>query len=150
MGSVDFDKIIREHTLLDIITVDDTHYAISTTPKTVPGCVVVLASQLPNHLSAFLRSGFSHRYGASYSAAANLKRWVLLTYRLTELPAKKKQLFSHALSGSAQRKGLLASWRGEKVGRLAFFVPKEFEADAIGFLNHWSVPYTSEVVFRAE
>ena len=161
-----FAQLIREHRLVDIITVDDVHYAIlpegpglsssqETTPvlrvlRAIPGCVPLPASQLHTHLAEFLERGHSERFDTSYTELAGLKAWALFTYGLTELPATKKQQFSHALTGSAaQRGGMLLRWQGKKLGRSAFLVPLASERDALSFLARWSVDYTREVVLRA-
>jgi hypothetical protein len=77
-----------------------------------------------------------------------MRPWLLISYNLAALRAGQKQQFSHALSGTKKRPGLLAQWRAQKVGRLAFLVEKETEAEAIAFLNHYQVPYAYEVVWR--
>jgi len=145
---MDFSSLIKQHKLVDIITVDDTHYALAAEPVIVPGCTVILCRELHSYEAEFLTKGFSQRYKQQYSAALGLEPWIIFTYSLQELPAPKKQVFSHALSGTAGRKGLLISWSGEKLGRLAFLVPKQAEANAVAFFNQWHVDYKTEVVLR--
>ena len=145
---MDFDSLLREHKLVDIITVDNVHYAIAAQHAVVPGCTVILVTQLGAHLGVFLRQGYSQRHRTAYSSLANLRQWQLYTYSLAELPTGKKQQFSHALDGSTARPGLVARWSAEKVGRGAFLVLKEYEREVLAFLNHWQVTYTTCEVLR--
>ena len=145
---MDFKQLIQHYKLLDIITVDDTHYALSRTALVIPGCTVILDTQLQSYLFLFLAKGHSQKNNMPYSKFCGVESWIMFTYSLENLPATRKQIFNHTISGTKQRNSLLSSWNGQKIGRCAFFVPKEYEQDVIAFFNQWAVQYTTEVVFR--
>jgi hypothetical protein len=145
---MDFGHLIRHYKLVDVVSVDDVNYAIATAPISVPNCTTLLVTQLPNYLLTFLAKGYSQRHNTPYSLLAGVESWIVFSYTLTHLPATKKQIFSHALAGTGGRRGLLASWNGQKIGRSAFFVPKSYEEDVTSFFNQWYVPYKTEVVLR--
>lgn len=140
---------LRMPGVVDIIAAEGTYFALTSEHHSIPGCTVVLLSQLPQYVSRFLLTGYSHRYGCPYADIAGLRAWLVFTYSLEELTPTQKQTMSHALSGTAGRSGVLASWQGRKLGRSAFMVPKAAESEAVAFLNHWRARFTSEVVFRA-
>jgi hypothetical protein len=144
---MDFMQLIRDYKLADIITVDGTSYAVSIDGTPVPGCVPVSFFQYHQHVRTFLK-GHSQLHGKPYSTVAGLGTWVLFTYTVKPLTPSQKQMFSHALAGTGGRKGLLASWHGEKIGQSAFVVPKTAEHDVKAFLAQWRVAYTAEVVLR--
>lgn len=149
---MDFARLVREHGLLDIVTVDGLHYAIAAREPlpNIPGCTVIAAAQLTNYMQAFLRTGFSQRYHQQYALLVGMRAWVLFTYDVSGLPASRKQAFSHSLSGTASRRARLVRWGGQKVGRSAFMVPVEAETEASAALASWAVPYRSEVILRGE
>ncbi len=144
-----FNSLLKQFDLIDIVTVDDTHYAITASAGAVPGCVSVPAAQLHTRVREFLERGYSHRYRQSYRVIAGVASWALVTYSLERLPPSRKQVFSHALMGVQGRAGLLSQWGGQKIGRSAFLVPIDREHDALAFLAHWAVDYTREVMLRA-
>lgn len=145
---VEYAKLLKEPDVLDIISVGETVYALVAKPRAVPGCIALSIAQLPSRLRDFLATGYSHRHHKPYADVAGVFAWSLFTYSLESLAATRKQTFSHALMGVANREGLLTSWRGQKLGRGAFIVPTSNEHDATAFLDHWGVPYTREVVLR--
>lgn len=145
---MDFSGLIRQHKLIDIVSVDDKHYALAAQETTVAGCIVVLPNQLHNYEREFLLRGYSHKHRSAYSKNIGLEPWIIFTYELNALSATKKQTFSHALSGTGGRKGLLIAWRGQKLGRSAFILPVEYEKEATAFLNSWHAAYRTEVVLR--
>jgi hypothetical protein len=143
-----FDALLKQSDVLDIISVDETSYALTARHMTVPGCVVVPASQLATHLKEFLAKGYSHRHRKPYRQLAGFAPWVLYTYSLETLPPPRKQVFSHALMGTKTRTGLLAQWQGEKLGRGAFLTPQLQEPAVLAFFARWGVEYTREVLYR--
>lgn len=149
---VDYAKLIRDHRLLDIITVDGLHYAISSGHDQVAlaGLTIITAHQLPQYLQLFLRQGYSQRYRMQYAKLVGMRSWVLFRYSLTGLAPLRKQALSHALSGVQGRPGALAKLGGEKVGRTACLVPLEVETEAAAFFASKGVAYTTEVVLRGE
>ena len=133
-----FSGLLKQVDVIDIVTVGETHFAITAG-----------ASQLHTRVREFLERGYSHRYGQSYRKMAGVGSWSLITYLLARLNPGRKKVFSHALMGVQGRIGLLPEWGGQKLGRPAFFVPMDRELDALAFLGHWDVDFTREVVLRA-
>lgn len=141
-------SLLSEPDIIDLVTVDETTYAIVTKPRAVPDCIALPVANLSTRLRDFIARGYSHRHRKPYAAVAGVFAWTLVTYSLEALAPSRKQTFSHALMGTAMRSGLLSQWGGEKLGRGAFITPAGREHDVTAFLTHWCVPYTREVIFR--
>jgi hypothetical protein len=88
-----------------------------------------------------LHEGFSVKNDTFLAEALNIKPYFLYTYNLTNLTLTKKQIFSHALYGTKQRKGFLKECKGEKLGRGSVLVPQEKAEEIRAFFETWDVRY---------
>jgi predicted nucleotidyltransferase len=88
-----------------------------------------------------LHEGFSIKSNKSLSEALNIQSFFLYTYMLTNLSLTKKQIFSHALYGTKQRKGFLKECSGEKLGKASLIVPQKKAEEMRAFFETWNVRY---------
>ncbi len=60
---------------------------------------------------------------------------------ISKMKKNKKVLFSYALHGNKNQKGILTKINGKLIGRLVVFIPVKFTDDFKDFLELWGVDY---------
>ncbi len=67
--------------------------------------------------------------------------YYIYTYELKNLPAPRKVLFSFALFGRKNSKGLIDEIGGEKLGSGCIFVPEKSSKKIEEFFDYWKANY---------
>lgn len=88
-----------------------------------------------------LHEGFSVKKQKYLAELFEMQSFFLFTYSLQNLSITKKQIFSHALSGTKTNEGILKVCKGEKIGRNAVLIPEQKEEEMRAFLETWNVVY---------
>ena len=88
-----------------------------------------------------LHEGFSIKKQKYLAELFEMRSFFMFTYSLQSLTITKKQIFSHALTGTKINEGIVKLCKGEKIGRNAVLVPEEKAEEMRAFLETWNVMY---------